>query len=137
MHAPPAYTAQFRNGRISSSLQSRYIEINFPKISPKPLYRNKTIYPPPAGFVARPPCVSLNLIGSDFKLSWGREREKRVIDTVGVLTSTGGFQNFGLLDQVKLVYPRDQQANLIILSCLLYTSPSPRDKRQSRMPSSA
>ena len=38
------------------------------------------------------------------------------IDTVGVLTSTGGFQNFGLLDQVKLVYPRDEQANLIILS---------------------
>ena len=25
----------------------------------------------------------------------------------------------------------------LILSCLLYTSPSPRDKRQSRMPSSA
>ena len=38
------------------------------------------------------------------------------IDTVGVLTSNGGFQDFGLLDQVKLVYPRDQQANLIILS---------------------
>ena len=36
--------------------------------------------------------------------------------TVGVFTSTGDFQNFGLLDQVKLVYPRDQQANLIILS---------------------
>ena len=28
-------------------------------------------------------------------------------------------------------------ALLVILSCLLYTSPSPRDKRQSRMPSSA
>ena len=26
---------------------------------------------------------------------------------------------------------------VIITSCLLYTSPSPRDKRQSRMPSSA
>ena len=26
---------------------------------------------------------------------------------------------------------------LVLLSCLLYTSPSPRDKRQSRMPSSA
>ena len=26
---------------------------------------------------------------------------------------------------------------IIIISCLLYTSPSPRDKRQSRMPSSA
>ena len=38
------------------------------------------------------------------------------IDTVGVMTSTVNFQNFGLLDQVKLVYPRDQQANLIILS---------------------
>ena len=25
----------------------------------------------------------------------------------------------------------------IIVTCLLYTSPSPRDKRQSRMPSSA
>ena len=27
--------------------------------------------------------------------------------------------------------------HLIIYGCLLYTSPSPRDKRQSRMPSSA
>ena len=26
---------------------------------------------------------------------------------------------------------------LVMLACLLYTSPSPRDKRQSRMPSSA
>ena len=25
----------------------------------------------------------------------------------------------------------------VMLTCLLYTSPSPRDKRQSRMPSSA
>ena len=25
----------------------------------------------------------------------------------------------------------------LLLTCLLYTSPSPRDKRQSRMPSSA
>ena len=32
-------------------------------------------------------------------------------------------------------YHRDQQEQYII--CLLYTSPSPRDKRQSRMPSSA
>ena len=40
-----------------------------------------------------------------------------LIDTVDVLISTGDFQNFWLLDQVKLVYPIDQQAyNLIILS---------------------
>ena len=38
------------------------------------------------------------------------------IDTVGVLAFTGDFQNFELLDQVKLVYSRDQHANLIILS---------------------
>ena len=37
-------------------------------------------------------------------------------------------------------FPRtDGQAQLLTedLACLLYTSPSPRDKRQSRMPSSA
>ena len=30
-----------------------------------------------------------------------------------------------------------ESKNIDITSCLLYTSPSPRDKRQSRMPSSA
>ena len=34
--------------------------------------------------------------------------------------------------------PEDVKASLAAhLACLLYTSPSPRDKRQSRMPSSA
>ena len=32
---------------------------------------------------------------------------------------------------------RSQYESLDICDCLLYTSPSPRDKRQSRMPSSA
>ena len=31
----------------------------------------------------------------------------------------------------------DKMENIIFNGCLLYTSPSPRDKRQSRMPSSA
>ena len=31
----------------------------------------------------------------------------------------------------------DRVGNLTLQPCLLYTSPSPRDKRQSRMPSSA
>ena len=35
----------------------------------------------------------------------------------------------------KYLYPRIQVK--ILNGCLLYTSPSPRDKRQSRMPSSA
>ena len=31
----------------------------------------------------------------------------------------------------------DQVGKVVIKNCLLYTSPSPRDKRQTRMPSSA
>ena len=31
----------------------------------------------------------------------------------------------------------DYRPNLTVFSCLLYTSPSPRDQRGSRMPSSA
>ena len=33
--------------------------------------------------------------------------------------------------------PKENELSVILDSCLLYTSPSPRDKRQSRMPSSA
>ena len=31
----------------------------------------------------------------------------------------------------------DREPDLLYTTCLLYTSPSPRDKRQARMPSSA
>ena len=43
------------------------------------------------------------------------------------MSKNGGEVNFELKDSV----------NPLLWSCLLYTSPSPRDKRQSRMPSSA
>ena len=36
------------------------------------------------------------------------------------------------IEEINKLNPR-----YIVISCLLYTSPSPRDKRQSRMPSSA
>ena len=36
--------------------------------------------------------------------------------------------------QYKLFYTSGKEQ---VVDCLLYTSPSPRDKRQSRMPSSA
>ena len=39
--------------------------------------------------------------------------------------------------RLKRHLPRIGLASLIMGACLLYTSPSPRDKRQSRMPSSA
>ena len=41
---------------------------------------------------------------------------------------------------VKAKLSRDDiimRGGMIVIACLLYTSPSPRDKRQSRMPSSA
>ena len=37
---------------------------------------------------------------------------------------------------VELAYPKDQLAGGTWI-CLLYTSPSPRDRQKSRMPSSA
>ena len=37
-------------------------------------------------------------------------------------------------DSVSLDLPQSIET---LITCLLYTSPSPRDKRQSRMPSSA
>ena len=40
-------------------------------------------------------------------------------------------------EEVKFDSPRDALAREANRICLLYTSPSPRDKRQSRMPSSA
>ena len=38
---------------------------------------------------------------------------------------------------VKITNNEDEQTVCLPIPCLLYTSPSPRDKRQSRMPSSA
>ena len=37
----------------------------------------------------------------------------------------------------KISYTANDPKTAYITNCLLYTSPSPRDKRQSRMPSSA
>ena len=58
-----------------------------------------------------------------------------------------GFLKYKLLRQstgksktpisVTLFQSYTYRSNNIITTCLLYTSPSPRDKRQSRMPSSA
>ena len=66
-------------------------------------------------------------------------------DDVANLVGTDGRDEF-LLGPNTGVRNNDQgsvrvdgfdRINAIASSCLLYTSPSPRDKRQSRMPSSA
>ena len=40
-------------------------------------------------------------------------------------------------EQVLRLWPQARHEAVLGYGCLLYTSPSPRDKRQSRMPSSA
>ena len=54
------------------------------------------------------------------------------------ITQTGGSTSVaetGSTDTFTVVL--NAQPNSDVVFCLLYTSPSPRDKRQSRMPSSA
>ena len=52
----------------------------------------------------------------------------------GLNTAIGGFNLIGNLSKAS-IFSNDYQGQR--LSCLLYTSPSPRDQRGSRMPSSA
>ena len=51
-----------------------------------------------------------------------------------IASADGKKQNTMEFMMVRIVTAHDEKE---CLSCLLYTSPSPRDKRQSRMPSSA
>ena len=65
--------------------------------------------------------------------------------TVSIFAGTNGFLDAIPVDRVNeyesamLSHMRSEHAEVLetIRTCLLYTSPSPRDKRQSRMPSSA
>ena len=43
----------------------------------------------------------------------------------------------GIVDQIADLESGVKAADLVLLACLLYTSPSPRDRTRSRMPSSA
>ena len=52
-------------------------------------------------------------------------------DEIIYLTPDGERYNQGQANQLSL------KENLLLICCLLYTSPSPRDQRGSRMPSSA
>ena len=54
---------------------------------------------------------------------------------VRVMLPKESYEKMGL--QSGYALPRMQFDYMMFQSCLLYTSPSPRDKRQSRMPSSA
>ena len=54
-----------------------------------------------------------------------------------LLESVVGGERFGRYSFIGLPARTVIRVRAHLLTCLLYTSPSPRDKRQSRMPSSA
>ena len=89
-------------------------------------------------------------------MSKGQQPDLNLLSKVGYLyrtTAVYGSGKFGLADRFRiknreeingpfrlemmLVYLVRQFTFDQVNHCLLYTSPSPRDKRQSRMPSSA
>ena len=66
-------------------------------------------------------------INSDQQISYTLSTDCKIIN---IYTANQNFQLEAKKEYINLVNNR-------YISCLLYTSPSPRDKRQSRMPSSA
>ena len=58
--------------------------------------------------------------------------------TIHGVSQTYYFHNgVGINNDANLIFANNEYTRMPIEACLLYTSPSPRDKRQSRMPSSA
>ena len=68
------------------------------------------------------PCINNNNNAADVESSISRKEFKEVL--------SGG-------KGLKIVHQNIRGLEVNFDNCLLYTSPSPRDKRQSRMPSSA
>ena len=75
--------------------------------------------------------LTLALPTSAFAGAWTAKQDENYLkgavnyfETSSRFGPEGDFENF-------------QNTNFNVYCCLLYTSPSPRDKRQSRMPSSA
>ena len=76
--------------------------------------------------------ISTILIKSTFQVYFNYNQEK-ISHDIQKRLSIRLFSNF-LFSRYE---DYTNQNSSLLLSCLLYTSPSPRDKRQSRMPSSA
>ena len=66
---------------------------------------------------------------------WGTGRRKTSVARVRLVPGNGTITINGRPGDNYLNYNPSYIA--AVKACLLYTSPSPRDKRQSRMPSSA
>ena len=71
-------------------------------------------------------------------LSMMNEREKRIADGLeAAKKADDSLEEAKLASAKELEGAKKQAAEIIEKACLLYTSPSPRDERLSRMPSSA
>ena len=71
---------------------------------------------------------------SDFKMQLRRQVLSLLIKRFGSELNENGEPKYSNQSIYECAHDWVSQGNK---SCLLYTSPSPRDKRQSRMPSSA
>ena len=78
------------------------------------------LFEPFAGWLIRPEWAARVIAGAYDTKSPAERRE---------IVSTNPYSYLGVTRSAEDLAPGDD--------CLLYTSPSPRDKRQSRMPSSA
>ena len=72
----------------------------------------------------------LSAQAQEVKEIWSEIEKKEINNT----QSTNNLGTSGNTDQLEGIKIKLSDENIV---CLLYTSPSPRDKRQSRMPSSA
>ena len=70
--------------------------------------------------------------------TWAAKPAKRTL-TVGDLKAAKGKRKFTQVtaNSVEEAEAAEKAGFDMIISCLLYTSPSPRDAHESRMPSSA
>ena len=72
------------------------------------------------------------LIFSLFFNNFYAQQESKPTNIIFYLSDDQDLFDYGVYGN-----PKVETSNADLLACLLYTSPSPRDKRQSRMPSSA
>ena len=87
--------------------------------------------------------AKIELEGESYELPvvTGSENEKAIDiskfrQETGYVTLDSGYKNTGATKSA-ITFLNGEEGILRYRGCLLYTSPSPRDKRQSRMPSSA
>ena len=89
---------------------------------------------------------SILIIPGNLSFTWFPPQERGMSTSIGVFMNILGFA-VGFVQPSYMIPVSNSEEKVLaglnmffssrVITCLLYTSPSPRDKRQSRMPSSA